>query len=70
MTNHEIKLINSAIESYKRMIKHLNEQICILESKKIDKCCFEKSKVKKFKTIKVKNDKETKRYTGKRPPEN
>ena len=35
MTEHEIKLINKSIESYKNMIKYFKKQIHILERKKL-----------------------------------
>ena len=35
MTEHETKIINESIKSYKSMIKYFREQIFILERKKL-----------------------------------
>ena len=35
MTEHETKIINESIKSYKSMIKYFKEQILLLERKKL-----------------------------------
>ena len=44
MTEREIKIIDESIEAYKKMIKYFEQQICILSSKKVERCCFETEK--------------------------
>ncbi len=70
MTDHETKIIDESIASYRRMIKYFEKQICILSNKKVEDCCFEEKKIK----FKVKHgrthDKKTKRLTGERPAKN
>mgnify|MGYP003124241064 CR=1 FL=1 len=71
MTEREIKIIDESIEAYERMIKHFQKQICILSSKKIERCCFEEEKKIKFKVKhRERNAKKTKRYIGKRSSKN
>ena len=66
MTESEIKIIDESIESYKRMIKYFEKQICILSNKKIERCCFERENKVKFKVKHGRtHDKKTKRFTSK-----
>lgn len=49
MTEHEKNLTMQSIQSYRKIISHLQAKIEELESKMQDKCCFEKKVVYRFK---------------------
>ncbi len=49
MTEKEKEAIDESIMAYKRMIKYFENQISILQSKKTDKCCFQKKIKHRFK---------------------
>ena len=49
MKDFEIKIINESIAAHRRMIKHLENQIKILQAKKAPMCCFEEKKIKRLK---------------------
>ena len=62
MKDHEKKMIDDLIHSYQKMIKYFENQICILQNKKIEKCCFEKTIKHRLKIKGTKCQKSKKTY--------
>ena len=55
MNKREIEVIDESIKAYQRLINYFEKQISILESKKIEKCCFEKKELHKLKIKRIRN---------------
>ena len=54
MTSKELEIIDESIRAYQRMIKYFENQVCILQAKKAEKCCFEKKELHKLKVKRIK----------------
>lgn len=48
MNKREIEVIDESIKAYQRLIKYFEKQVQDLQSKKVEKCCFENKEVHKL----------------------
>ena len=54
MNKREIEIIDESIKAYQRLINYFEKQIQVLQSKKAEKCCFEKKELRKLKIKRTK----------------